>query len=85
MTLYKSKDCGPYGIRDNRPDLSLESVSVDSVINSTGDAHQQIAITPFLTSHHSTVDVRNDGVGLRNTVLKLGNGDLCIHDTLVNV
>ena len=31
------------------------------------------------------MDVRNDGVGARNLVLKLGNGHMGVHDTLMDI
>ena len=41
--------------------------------------------SPFLASHHGVMDVRNDGVDVRSIVLKLGNDNVGVCDTLMNV
>ena len=69
-------------------------VSVDSVVQSTSDAHRQIFTAgPFLVLHHGTLDVRNDcmsvfgdgvsvfgnGMSVYNTLVDVGNDHICIY------
>ena len=37
------------------------------------------------TFYHGTFDVGNDGEGGRNVVLKVGNGRMGVHDTLMDI
>ena len=53
----------------------------------TGDTRRQSihTVSPFLASHHGVMDVRNDGVDIRSIVLKFGNDDVGVRDTLMDV
>ena len=50
------------------------------------DAHRLIfTVSPFLALHYGTMDVGNDGVGVRNIALKLRNDCLGVRNTLMDV
>ena len=50
------------------------------------DSHQLISIKNTSPNfHHDAMDAGDDGVGVRNIVLKLGNNGMNVHWTLMSV
>jgi len=46
---------------------------------SAGDTHCQIlTINLTLTLYHGTMDVRNDGVGVYNALMNVGDNQICV-------
>ena len=61
-------------------------VSVDFGGRNRSEAHQTVfAITPPLVFHHCTMDIGEDGVGIRSIVPKLGNDCVGFCDVVTKI